>query len=492
MQRTYAGALIVLIVLHLIGVVVPLFGLQWLATVGVFLWFLYDSSPSNILFGTHVRWWDAAAIVTFMLLSTRILLAGLARARLAMQDQLFSFVSFVPADVQGFTIPVTDEVLQTWLSGGTLHSSQLLGALSENLTLGVSSMPVTVQGISSSAGGLLEASGFGGSLLQLINSVLQRGVLFETVGLVLGFVGFAVLVLASLRFPQGGVSKLFGKGAWFARATKHKMIILSYVIVFFGVLLSWIITMSSSLLLVILFLGLVVLWKPPHITFGSLFTSWKTLPLGVAALLLLRFLVDLSTFSFNNWASGLSLLVQILSLLGMITLITAPFYAWYKAYRIRTRPQDEPEHVHHPRLSEWVIGAALASVTAFIIAPSFELSGAGGAVTLVGKDISLQNPLMALLWIAIAFVVFLVAGAWRRFRNMSMALLFGIGVAFLGYYTFLLFENMLLYGINTAWLLLTSGGLGILPGVWLFVVLLVNLFFSVAGFLSYAYELARE
>ncbi len=263
--------------------------------------------------------------------------------------------------------------------------------------------------------------------------------------------------------------------------------------------------------------------------FGKLFTHWHGVPLGLSGLLVLHLLVDIGNFILPAlfglkdilyfgaigeretllslllaaWGSdmganlGLALL-SALNAVGILTLLLLPAYIWYKAFRMATRRQHEPEEDHHPQLPSWIVGLCAAGIAAFLSAPAFAVRTLTGE-RLVGVDLATQpiassDPLLVASLILgfglLLFLVHLAAGRDAPLRDWLMTPLFLAAIGFFSLYIFRFFISAATYHLREGLSLLGGPDVSSLfLGFGFLLFLVLNLLFYVFGFVSFLYEL---
>lgn len=457
-------------------------------------------------------------------------------------------------------IPVGEAAYNTFTLLGYLPNASLFAKpFATQITITSPSLGFTIAAGNQTANALLQPYGLDGLTFQLYNTILNNAAAIEETGFIVGGLLLLCLGLyAALRFKvaeRSALAVLHEAGELkdvrhaVVRVLSVLLVIAAYFVVLFNLAVEWLAMAVDAPFSMVGIAAVVYLVLRSRRRegggeslvdrvgnfgngflqgFGGLFEERKTVLLGLSGLLVLHLLTDVGNFILPyltglfdplyfshlgpghdplflligasltpSWtANAAIILLYCLNVVGILTLLTLPAYIWYKAFRIRTRPEGEAEHLHHPRLQGWLISLCLTSIAAFLLAPTFSLQRVRDA-SLVGVDLqtrtlSVADPLMAAGLLVLLFVVFGVISTFPL-RKYLMALLFYAGILFFGYYTLLFFLATVGYYLREAATLLRQAtASSLFLGAWLFAFLVINLLFYVFGYFSFVYEAHRE
>ena len=407
---------------------------------------------------------------------------------------------------------------------------------------------------------LLRAYGPNGMVLPLYNSIFIHAAAIEETGFIIGACVILCLgVYAALRYnvEERGVLNIIHedgevKDTWhtMVRVFAVFFVIVAFFVLLFNLAVEWLaiavdvpfLMLGVAVVIFLLFRSRSREGAEENVIdrmgnfgndflqdFGGLFQEQQTVLLGLSGLLVLHLLTDVGSFVLPyltgiinplyfshlgpghepivglliaSWTGSLSAdialtLLYILNVAGILALFLLPVYIWYKAFKIRTRKEDEDETVHHPRLPAWLVSLSLTAMTTVLLVPAFNLSQVKDS-SLVGVDlqtrvISTANPVLTAALLFSFFVIFYLFHFLPRLRIWFMAGLFYATIGFFGYYILLFFLAAVSYYIRESIGLLSAAtAVDIFLSLWLFILLIINLLFYVFSYMSFVYEAHRE
>ncbi len=525
---------------------------------------LYLTSPSAMFFGKKEKWWDAAVIISLFMMTLKNIVSFAAAARDTMTEHVLKYVSFVhsPDTIPGVAnITLSEASYNTFNLLGTYlaNASMYAKPFASQLTISNPSIPFTLLSGEQSMTALLQPYGMNGLIFQLYNTLANHAAVIERVSFIIGTVLVLGLgIYAALRFHVEERSVLaviheHGELQDVMHALKRVLAVLlvltAFFLLLFNLVVEWLaIAIDAPLAMIGLAVYLLIavqFHRKMHRNlrgedlltkiggfgtdflkdFARLFTSRRTVLLGLSGLLVLHLLVDIGTFLIPyatglrdplyfghlgaghdtlfmiisaNWtgllATDLSVLgLYVLNTVGLFMLLALPAYIWYKVFKLRTREDHEAEHDHHPILPGWLIALSFSGIAAFLATPAFTITKITSEA-LIGVDVQTHSittghPGLWLFAFLVLFLVLLFASFSKHAKNLLMAALFGTSILFFGVYTYHFFMATITYYLREGISLFGAGSWSLIYlACILLLFLLINLLFYVFGFLSFIYE----
>jgi hypothetical protein len=390
-----------------------------------------------------------------------------------------------------------------------------------------------------------------GTMLMFYNTVVDNAAMLQTWSLIIGFaILFLVSFFASYTIPvrqPSVLSVLHEEGKpHLLRPFWVLLLLVGFFVMVFNLLFEWMTITNDAPLLVLGGMTLFVLYIVHHtFRFDSfiehigaiggdfygkvthLFMAQRTILLGISGFLVLHLITDIGNFiapSLFGWyttlyqtqapgshdtvvsmvmsslgtstsQNALIIAAYVLSIAGILLLLALPAIIWCKIFKMRTS-----EGQHLPDWSKWQIGLSLAAVTVYFLVPVFTFSSLGGG-DLIGVNIT-SNPIAAadvprvMMALGIGFGIFVlcvVLGMINDYvRRVLMLGPFGVTIVFFAIYIYHYFSSSFVYFSQLLVEILREGiaSYAVLP--MLFAIFGFTVFFFIAGFFSFLYEIWRD
>lgn len=525
-------------------------------------WFLvgilfYRLSPSRVVLGIRKRAMDFWYVVAAFALTINDMLQYVLIARNDMVGGVVQYLGFVRGSGAANLI-VTNISESAWnsltLAGFVPDAPIHLSQIATNITMAQPAIGVAFERLGERIVYDAIPYGMNGALLQVYNSIVPHMSAISEWGVILGL--FVLLIwsfVAAVRVPvrESSFVGLFdsGEAAGLARISARFLTIFAVLVFFFlfvfSLVMEWLaIAIDAPILMVAIAVSLLLAythrqaftlgkWEEWVMSIGAdfaepfvkLFSSKKTVLLGLSGLLVLHLLTEIANYllpfatpmrdrlylaQLGAGHENLFLLlgqefsgallhdvsliaIGIVNVIAWLGLLAIPGYIWYKLFCLR----NENHERHLPHFPPFFLALYTASLSAMLLAPLiwFRRLDEGN---LIGVDFFTRSyaesgaiflPVGTMLFAIGVFVVvfFLAHFAIRRFLYLIPII---SSILFMGIYSFLFFMSAFRHYLVSGMVALRFSHE--LLGIAFFLFLVYSAIFYTSGFIFFVYEIVRD